>query len=44
MAIIDNPYEIEMDADCINQDYDVASDIQHQLEEIIQSDTDIQFE
>ena len=44
MAIIDNPYEIEMDADCISQDYDVASDIQRKLEETIQTDTDIQFE
>ena len=37
-------YEIDMDIDCISVDYDVADDIQYQLEQIAKEDTDILFE
>lgn len=37
-------YAIDMDAMCIGQDYDVATDIQYQLEQIAQDDCDIEFE
>lgn len=37
-------YSIQMDADCISTDYDVANDYQNQLDEIAEQDTDILFE
>jgi len=37
-------YTIDMDSACISVDYDVADDIQYQLEQIEKEDTDIQFE
>ena len=37
-------YAIEMDATCISMDYDVADDLQYQLEEIAKEDCDILFE
>lgn len=37
-------YEIDMDSACIGMDYDVADDIQYQLEQIAHDDCDIEFE
>lgn len=37
-------YAISMDATCISVDYDVATDIQYQLEQIAHDDCDIEFE
>ena len=37
-------YTIDMDAMCVSQDYDVANDIQYQLEQIAKDDCDIEFE
>ena len=37
-------YAIEMDAMCVCEDYDVADDLQYQLEQIAKEETDIQFE
>lgn len=37
-------YAIDMDAMCIGQDYDVADNIQYQLEQIAHDDCDIEFE
>jgi hypothetical protein len=37
-------YEIEIDSDVVNQDYDIADEIQHELEEVELNDTDIEFE
>lgn len=41
----EDAYTIDMDAMCVTQDYDVASDIQYQLEQLAkEEDTDILFE
>lgn len=40
----DDAYAIDMDAMCVSQDYDVATDIQYQLEQIASDDCDIEFE
>lgn len=37
-------YAIDMDSACISTDYDIADDIQYQLEQIAHDDCDIQFE
>ena len=38
------PYAVDMDSMCVSVDYDVADDYQRQLDEIIKTETDIQFE
>lgn len=37
-------YEIEIDSDVVNQDYDIADEIQHELEETELNDSNIEFE
>lgn len=40
----EDAYAIDMDCACISTDYDVADDLQYQLEQIARDDCDIQFE
>ena len=40
----DDAYAIDMDSACISVDYDVADNIQYQLEQIAKEETDIEFE
>lgn len=37
-------YAIDMDSACVSVDYDVADNIQYQLEQIAKEETDIEFE
>lgn len=37
-------YTIDMDSACVSVDYDVADNIQYQLEQIAKEETDIEFE
>ena len=40
----EDAYAIDMDCACISIDYDVADDLQYQLEQIAHDDCDIEFE
>lgn len=40
----EDAYAVDIDCACISVDYDVADDLQYQLEQTAHDDCDIQFE
>lgn len=40
----EDAYAVDIDCACISVDYDIADDLQYQLEQIAHDDCDIQFE